>query len=79
MRKFLAILALVVLLGSASCSCTLERQALEQLEKNHEHIFSRYVGYVGRDPALSDEAKASEVKIVEVTKRMVERLKKRTE
>ena len=44
-----------------------------------EHIFTRYVGYVARDPALSQEAKDSEVKLIDATKRAVERLKKRTE
>jgi len=80
MRSLLVVLvAMLALLSGACGTCKLEREAVVQLEKNHEHIFTRYVGYVAKDPALTQEAKDSEVKLIEATKRTVERLKKRTE
>lgn len=80
MRSLLVVLVAVLALLSSACgTCKLEREAVIQIEKNHEHIFTRYVGYVARDPALTQEAKDSEVKLVEKTKGTVERLKKRTE
>lgn len=80
MRKLFLVLALVASAALGACStCKLEREAVVQIEKNHEHIFTRYVGYVAKDPALTQEAKDSEVKLIEATKRTVERLKKRME
>ena len=80
MRKLFCVVVLVLFASLGACStCKLEREAVLQLEKNSEHIFTRYVGYVAKDPALSQEAKDSEVKLIESTKRTVERLKKRTE
>lgn len=80
MRKLaLSVVLLSAILCGACSTCKLERESILQLEKNHEHIFTRYVGYVARDPALSQEAKDSEVKLIDATKRTVERLKKRTE
>ena len=80
MRRILVVLVAVLALFSGACgTCKLEREQILQLEENHEHIFPRYVTYVAKDPALTQEAKDSEVKLLEATKRAVERLKKRTE
>lgn len=80
MKKVLVIVVLVVASSLGACStCKLEREAVLQLERNHEHVFPRYAAYVARDAALSQEAKDSEIKLLEATKRAVERLKKRTE
>lgn len=80
MRKLFLVLVLAVSASLGACStCKLEREAVLQLEKNHEHIFPRYAAYVAKDTSLSAEAKDSEVKLLEATKRTVERLKKRTE
>lgn len=79
MRKFsLALVAILALVGGG-CKCALESSQVDQLKRNHGHIFPAYLEYVEKDASLSDGAKDSEKKLVEATERLVDKMKQSTE
>ena len=80
MKKLLGAVLFVLLVVSQGCgTCKLEREAIDQIEESQTAIFSRYMEYVRKDPALSDKAKDTEQKLVDQVKGTVIRLRKRTE
>lgn len=77
MKRVLLGLMAVVALASGGCTCSLETAMVEQLERNHSHIFPAYLKYVEKDSSLSAEDKKDEQAVVESAERLLGKLKER--
>jgi len=60
MRKVIALLGFVAVLGLASCRCP-EQAAFVSFEASWKVIGPRYVTYVKADPTLTDQDKADRI------------------
>ena len=81
MKRALAVMLLVgaaVTLTGASC-CTLERNAIKEVEATHDIILPEYIEYVTKDAAKTQDQKNDRVKLTESLRRVVEALKKQTD
>lgn len=77
-RLIIAVLALAVV-GLSACRCTVERRAVEEVERSHELISAQLLKYVEKDPVLKEKDRADWRALVESDKRNIERLKKALE
>ena len=79
MKKMAGILSVLLMVFVSSGCCTLERTALDQVEKTHEIVLPKYLEYTEKDVSLGPDEKADRKKLVESLKRLVAELKKTTE
>ena len=77
-RALLGLLLLAVLFVSG-CKCTVEREAISQVENSHSLIATQLLKYVEADPKLSSKDKEDWKKLVTSDKANIEALKKATE
>jgi len=68
-----------VVLISGCCSFPVEAGSMRDLEEKQGKYFAKYLGYVEKDPALSDPQKDDEKKAVEAIMRQTESLRKSIE
>lgn len=79
MKKAILGLFLLVVLFVSGCKCTVEREAISQVENSHGLIATQLLKYVEADPKLSPKDKEDWKKLVASDKGNIEALKKATE
>lgn len=80
MRKLsIGILSLVLAFSLSACTCTVEKQAVTQVENSHKLISTQLLKYVEADPKLDAKAKDDWKKLVESDQRNIDALKKAME
>jgi hypothetical protein len=76
MRKKIALVAVVLVLSLAACTCTAEKGAVTRLQDQQEKVFVKYAVYVGQDPKLDAKAKDDEVKLLQSLRDITSSLKR---
>lgn len=80
MRKLtLALVSVVFVLSLSACKCTVEKQAVTQVENSHKIIAKKLLEYVAKDASLDAKAKDDWKKLVESDQRNIDALKKAME
>lgn len=79
MRRIAAVFLAAVLAFCLSACCTVERRAVEEVDRSHALIATQLLKYVDKDASLSAKDKDDWRKLVESDKRNIERLKKAVE
>lgn len=80
MRKFsIAILSCFLIFSLSSCKCSVEKQAVTQVENSHKLIAAKLLKYVEADASLDKKAKEDWVKLIESDQRNIDALKKALE
>ena len=79
MKRALIGLLLLAVLFVSGCKCTVEREAISQVENSHSLIATQLLKYVEADPKLSPKDKEDWKKLVTSDKANIEALKKATE
>jgi hypothetical protein len=79
MKKLILAPVILLALSMGACRCTVERQAVEEVERSHGMIATQLLKYVDKDPALDQKAKGDWKGLVESDKRNIEKLKKALE
>lgn len=77
MKKF--ILPVVLFLALTGCKCSVEKQAVTQVESSHKLIAVQLLKYVDADQKLSSKDKADWKALIASDERNVEALKKSLE
>lgn len=78
-RIALAFVSVVLVFSLASCKCSVEKQAVTQVENSHKLIAVKLLQYVDKDASLDAKAKDDWKKLVESDQRNIEALKKAME
>lgn len=76
MRKSLISLGLILVMCMSACKCTVERAAVDEVDRSHSMIATQLMKYVDKDASLDAKAKADWKGLVESDKRNIEKLKK---
>lgn len=80
MKKFaLAFLGMVLVLGMAACRCSVERRAVEEVDRSHALIDAQLLKYVEKDATLKQKDRDDWKSLIESNKRNLEKLKKALE
>lgn len=72
-------LSLALVFSLSSCKCSVERQAVSQVEGSHKLIATQLLKYVDADPKLDAKAKNDWKQMVEADQRNIDSLKKAME
>lgn len=73
----LALLAALLAVSIASCTCAAEKGAISRLQDQHEKLFVKYAAYVNADPKLKTQAdKDDELKLLKSISDIVSSLKR---
>jgi chaperone required for assembly of F1-ATPase len=78
-KRLLVGIALVAVIFTSGCKCTVERAAVDQVENSHNLISTRLLKYVDADTKLSAKDKDDWKKLVESDKANIDALKKALE
>lgn len=65
MKKKIAVVAVLIVLSLAACTCTAEKGAITRLQDQQEKVFTKYTIYVAKDPNLDQKAKDDELKLLQ--------------
>lgn len=79
MKKIFTGLLGLVLAVSLSACCTVERQAVDEVDRSHTLIATQLLKYVEKDASLDAKAKKDWKDLVDSDKRNIEKLKKAAE
>lgn len=60
----------------ASCTCTVHKKAVEQVEATHEIVSKEYLQYVATDPKLEAEQKKDRVALIDSLRVLILALKR---
>jgi hypothetical protein len=74
-RIFLAFV-LALFSFAAGCSCTVEKQAVRQVENSHNIIAAKLISYVNADSKLSEKDKDDWKKLIASDKANIDALKR---
>lgn len=78
-RLALALISCALILALSGCKCSVEKQAVSQVDASHAIIATQLLKYVDADAKLDAAAKADWRKLVESDKRNIDALKKSME
>lgn len=69
------LLAVVVSLAMAACTCAAAKKAADEIEASHRIVLPQYVSYVEKDASLNPDQKNDRKKLVESLENLVKSLK----
>lgn len=78
-RIALAFVSVVLVFSLSSCKCSVEKQAVTQVENSHKLIAAKLLQYVDKDASLDAKAKNDWKLLIESDQRNIDALKKAME